>query len=86
MIDLKGSQEAMLPLYCPAVSRKLAEGAQNDWTLAARNIAVPMILDDWKRMLTVVNTIGADGHGNYHTHYENINTNNTTAMPFILTL
>ena len=44
------------------------------------------IQDGWRQRVTVLNETVADGHRNYHTHFENITTNNTTVMPFILTL
>ena len=45
-----------------------------------------LIQDGWRRRVTVLNATGADGHRNYHKHYENITTNNTNVMPIILAL
>ena len=86
MSDLMGSQQAVMPGCCPAVLRKLAKGAYNDWTLAASNIVVVLIHDGWWQRATVINATGADGHKNYYKHYDNIPSNNTSVMPIILTL
>ena len=69
MSDSIGSQEVVVPHCCPAVLRKLAKGAWNDWTLAANNIIVVMIQDDWRRRVTFVNAISAEQNINNHSEH-----------------